>query len=155
MLLVLGATVWPTLYRYDKVSIGQNTLLIRMNRLTGSTEVFRGTRWVRGDSRPGKDPLPVDQVAKITGNAALGWSTFSGKIYNGSDWVLVELLVQVTARKKATPNATAGTVLWSRQFRIPDLYVPPLEVRSFSIDVTGAEEANDTEWSVVAAWGRR
>ena len=46
-------------------------------------------------------------------------------------------------------------ILWTRQFRIANLYVPPLEVRSFSIDVTGSEEAKDTAWTILSARGHR
>ena len=102
ILVLLASTVWPTLYRYEKVSIGPSTFPIRVNRFTGFTEVFRGIRWEpqEGSGRHVRtDPVPTDQLAKLTGNAGLtSWGTFSGKVYNGSDWVVRELVVSVWAR---------------------------------------------------------
>jgi hypothetical protein len=38
--LILGLTVWPTIYRYDHFQRGENTWLIRTNRITGTTQVL-------------------------------------------------------------------------------------------------------------------
>ncbi len=39
-----GIACWPTLYRYDYLTSGNTSIPIRVHRLTGETETFRG-RW--------------------------------------------------------------------------------------------------------------
>jgi hypothetical protein len=230
-IVTVGATVWPTLYRYDIVPMGNRTVLMRTYRLTGATEFLTDMRWTpafESGPRPEGHQVPPDQVALIDGNAALDYrqSTFSGTFYNGSNWTLREVTVKVTANKKLSaaqailygpdaaqdfwnkprpeqikqltalepelqdesaadwdtalaelhskaeqrgvftekgrggpskPPSPNGTklLLWSREFRIPDLDIPPLAARSFSIPVSGSRNADDSEWNIVAAKGNR
>lgn len=165
VLTLFAAAVWPTLYRYEKLTSSGHTYLVRVNRMTGFTEMLQGTRWVpeEGSRRPvATQPLPEAELKKISGNAQIDkiWETFKGRIYNGSEWTVSELTVTVTALKLGPPGKEGGSfrayvTAWTRNFRIPDLDVPPLEVREFSVKVTGAEEAAETEWKIVAARGHR
>ena len=165
-LTLFAATVWPTLYRFEKSTYSGNTYLVRVNRLSGFTELLLGTRWIPEESsrRPvATQPLPEAELKKISGNAQIDkiLRTFKGRIYNGSEWTVSELTVNVTALTLSPPPKKSGewvpvyATAWARKFRIPDLDVPPLEVREFSVKVTGAEEAAETEWKIIAARGHR
>jgi hypothetical protein len=44
--ILIGILFWPTLYRYEKITSQGETILVRINRLTGYTECFLGRRWV-------------------------------------------------------------------------------------------------------------
>ncbi len=38
--LVVAAWVWPTLYRYDKILVDQDSYLVRINRITGHADIL-------------------------------------------------------------------------------------------------------------------
>ena len=38
--LVVAAWVWPTLYRYDKILVDQDSYLVRINRVTGHADIL-------------------------------------------------------------------------------------------------------------------
>lgn len=40
LIMCAAVFVWPTRYRYDHVQIGRVTLPVRMDRITGRSEVF-------------------------------------------------------------------------------------------------------------------
>lgn len=188
LLAVLAAafvvTVWPTAYRYDKVQIGQRTLPMRVNRLTGDTEVFFGTRWVR--EKPSAQSvalisLPKDQVSLIELDAHLNrfLETVSGKIYNGSDYVVREVIVHLSvsrtsilipledlldssssssqkANKRIRFNdVPQQVILWSRKIKISDLYIPPLTVGEFSTKITRAEENTEVNATILSVLGHK
>jgi hypothetical protein len=44
-LLLWGVFVWPTAYRYDHYTADGTTRPIRMNRLTGMSQVWTPTGW--------------------------------------------------------------------------------------------------------------
>ena len=152
IMVLLALTVWPTLYRYEKLTAGQVTTLVRINRITGSTEEYRA---LSGEWRPVKRPaamrpLPSNELRKITSSSfpftQSGRPGVSGMIYNGSNWVVRELTIKVTARMKAAPNSKDGT--WTRLYRVPDLNIPPLGVKSFSIVVLDKENF-EWEWMAI------
>lgn len=39
-LTLFAAAVWPTLYRYEKLTSSGHTYLVRVNRMTGFTEML-------------------------------------------------------------------------------------------------------------------
>ena len=41
-LIICGIFFWPTLYRYDSMKDGKKTRLVRIHRVTGSTEILLG-----------------------------------------------------------------------------------------------------------------
>jgi hypothetical protein len=146
---VAGILFWPTLYRYDKMTVGGGTFPVRTNRVTGYTEFFRGGEWVpeRGSERARKGrPLPPQELLKLTGNANLGYGGFVGKIYNGSPWVVTRVVFRVVAKEKE------GSVRWSRALS-DNIAVQPLSTASFFISVTGDSEIGSFEWSIEDAEG--
>jgi hypothetical protein len=147
-LLTAGALFWPTLYHYDKVSSGGTTVPIRINRLTGYTEIFLGLKWTpeETDKKSTIQMLPGNEIIKITGNASLGSGSFSGEIYNGSDWVIKQLTFRVVAKEKD------GSVRWNRRFN-ESITIKPLSTNSFSIDVPGSEGVASHDWGIDGALG--
>ena len=39
-LLALAAFVWPTPYRYDKITVDRDTYLVRIHRITGHADIL-------------------------------------------------------------------------------------------------------------------
>jgi hypothetical protein len=143
-LLIGGIVFWPTLYRYDKMTIRGNSLQVRVNRLTGYTEYFALGKWVPEKGHENKregTSIPLEERLKITGNAALRYGTFSGKIYNGSSWTISK----VTFRVKAVE--TYGTTRWERQFN-ESIQIDPLTTSYFNITVTGDEGIGSFSWQI-------
>ena len=149
VLILCGILFWPTLYRYDKITIKRNTLPLRINRLTGYTECFLGSKWEPRNEQKNKIKsiqIPFEESFKITGNASLDRGTFSGKIYNGSDWNITKIKFRVKAIEKD------GKVRWDREF--VDLNnIAPFTTSSFFVSVTGDNEIGSFEWNINDVWG--
>ena len=65
VLVAAAAWVWPTLYRYDKILVDQDTYLVRIHRITGHADILvpeegwipAERRWDTGsDGSPGSGP---------------------------------------------------------------------------------------------------
>ena len=146
-LFAAGLVFWPILYRYDHLGSGSGTVPLRINRLTGHTQLFVGRRWVGESDSPKTKTIPASELSKVTGNAGLGGNGyFSGRIYNGSNYVLRELDISVTAKEKG------GSVRWTRTFRAT-LYIEPFSTGSIGFEVAGDNDIGGTEWSIVSAKG--
>ena len=96
---------------------------------------------------PPPELIPQEALNRITGNANLGFGTFSGVLYNGSHWVVTDIVFHVAALEDD------GQVRWERSFREP-FTLEPLTAQSFSVDVAG-ERGASARWSIVAAQGYR
>jgi hypothetical protein len=51
--------VWPTLYRYDKLTLGGNSLPVRTNRITGTGEIFHPGGYWQKRSAPEQPQQPT------------------------------------------------------------------------------------------------
>jgi hypothetical protein len=145
--VVLGVLVWPTPYRYERLR-GESgeTVLVRINRLTGQAEEYKDGRWVAAEPQRRPQPLPADELLKLSGNAGLtGQGSFSGKLYNGSSWTITKMTVRIVARGKRRE-------LWDRQFAT-SVYAPPLSTAPIFFSVTGDEDVVDFDWYIVGAEG--
>ena len=72
LLLAMGVLVWPTLYRYDRMSASDLDALVRINRATGKTEALYPSGWkVLGERnrQSGQDEkgLMPSEIAALTG----------------------------------------------------------------------------------------
>jgi hypothetical protein len=152
--LLIGILFYPTLYHYEK----HETSLLRINRVNGYTEVFTTNGWqsvekiqalqAQQDQDNKTFDLFLSDLAKITGNAALtGYGYFDGQIYNGTDVILREVEIEITAKK-------LKSVLWKRKYK-DTLYVKPLTSEKLIIPVTGDESGLSTEWIIVGAKGSK
>jgi hypothetical protein len=92
--------------------------------------------------------LPFAEVAKITGNAHLSNGYLFGDPYNGSDWDVTRVLVNVSVMEKD------GSVRWSRDFS-EATWITPLTTGRFAIKVTGPDEITRWTWKIKKAFGYR
>tara|TARA_Y100000310_G_C20256801_1_gene611730 strand:- start:64 stop:597 length:534 start_codon:yes stop_codon:yes gene_type:complete len=151
-ILLVGVLFWPTLYRYEKVTgVRGGSFPIKINRLTGYTEAFVGGKWepeVGQEEKKAIFPLPDIEKRKITGNASFGLyeSSFKGKIYNGTDWTIMKLIVKIVAKE------ADGSVRWDRNFE-ERTHILPLSTKSLYFSVTGAEGVASHQWSIEEAFG--
>jgi hypothetical protein len=148
VLLVLGVTVWPTIYRYDHMTDGKTTVPVRIHRLTGEAEFFNG-QWRRAP-RPPSD-VPSQVLAQVTGRAGFDRDRFRGTLYNGSDWHIEEVTIRITAKN------SWGGVEWVRDFRAflssgLSIGLSARSTSTFSIEI--GEVAQSVDWQVVGAKGR-
>jgi hypothetical protein len=147
-LFAWGIFFWPTLYRYDRITVGSASIPIRSHRITGATEVYRGTQWV--PEKNSDRPVPPEVLASLNGNADLSpsfvssGSTLSGDLYNGSSWQISEITIRLAA------VAADRSATWTRDFS-EELYLRPRSSAHFIIS-TGPASAPFT-WTVVAAKG--
>lgn len=87
---VLALTVWPSLYRYDRVTSQGSTYPIRTQRFSGKTErLYSGGGWV-DITRHSKDttqsiPVPSEEVDKLGGELSIKNREIGANIYNGTD----------------------------------------------------------------------
>ncbi len=148
-LIIAGVIFWPTLYRYDRITIRNNSLPLRINRLTGYTEHFVLGEWVPEKSQEKKNKnsgIPSEEIVKITGNASLSDGYFSGKLYNGSSWTISDITFRIIAKKKD------GTIKWNRDFN-KSIRIDPLTTSLFSITVIGDEGIDNFDWLITKAFG--
>jgi hypothetical protein len=153
LLLLLGGFVWPTLYRHENLQVGSRSYPVRINRLTGATEVFRGSSWVREQKRSTPRPLTVAELLAVTGRGHMtrlgpyGPATrFNGTIYNGTSLTLTERTVQLTLR------GVGGKPRWTRLFSTK-VSIPPLSSATFGFDA--GEEGHGIDWSFAEILGRQ
>jgi hypothetical protein len=91
--IICGILFWPTLYRYDSISDGKKKISIRINRITGTTEIFGKTvetlDWKKPFNPEDYDhpkALPTEEIAKLVGNKIFGGSV--GQFIHPLDYVL-------------------------------------------------------------------
>jgi hypothetical protein len=128
------------------MTIGSDNLPIRTNRLTGSTEVFLYGKWNAQNDQETKEKiktvLPLSEQVKVTGNASLnGYGSFVGRIYNGSNRTITDMIIRIIAKEKN------GSVRWDRRFKI-STYIGPLSTESIIFSVTGDEGVWSTDWNI-------
>jgi hypothetical protein len=143
--ILIGILFWPTLYRYDRMTLGRNTLPVRTHRVTGYTEYFLNGKWIPQEGQQSSKKskmLPLDERIKVTGNAGLnGDGSFSGKVYNGSSWTITDMIIRVIAKEKN------GSVRWDRKFKEAQV-IPALSTARIHITVTGDENVASFEWNI-------
>lgn len=147
--MIAGIIFWPTLYRYDKISLSGNSFPVRINRLTGYTEYFTLNKWVPAEGHKKKIKgikVPSEIRSEITGNASVGLGSFSGKIYNGSNWTITNITFRLRVKEKD------GNVRWDRKFN-KSIQITPLSTSSFSIPVMGDKGIDSFDWNIVEVIG--
>ena len=100
--------VWPTQFRYDHTNIQGRRLPVRINRFSGETKVLTEDGWVYPQSLKSKEQtvptlreldlgvlFKIEGRAGINSNASIGRATFNASLYNGSDWEINELTVEL------------------------------------------------------------
>lgn len=154
IILVIGGLVGWNQYlnknRYYLVG-ADKAIAYEIDRQTGKTWMIRGYKKKEHKESPkiqkALTVLDKDQLTKVTGNADLSSGTFSGKLYNGCDWVVDEVIFLVIAKEDD------GAVRWERKFRVEGLELKPLETNYFSVTVTGEKKIGSFNWGIVKALG--
>jgi hypothetical protein len=123
-----------------------------VDRQSGDTWILYKTRKTRHED-PAKHDGPLETVphserTKITGNSSLGYGRFSGKLYNGSEWVIKQVVFRVTAKE------ANGSVRWSRNFKA-QMRIEPLTAGTFEVAVTGDANVVSHTWDISEVWGCR
>ena len=93
--------------------------------------------------------LPVAALSRLTGHGGMGYSGFSGNIYNGnSDWSVTQVTIMLVAKGK---EKSAEEFLNAKEYNV-DVSVAPLTSSSlfFSADGPTSEEYS---WNIVKARG--
>jgi hypothetical protein len=146
---LVGFYIWASHNRYY-IMTGSQGVAYEVDRKTGESWMLYGARKIPqqggGESRQKEEELPYAEASKITGNAGLSYGLFSGKLYNGSGWVVTRVIVNISAKEKD------GTVRWSRDFS-EAVTIRPFTAGSFSITVTGEQGIKDAPWSIKNVFG--
>ena len=133
-LIICGVLFWPTLYRYDKTQ----SKLVRINRVTGYTEVLSGSSW---EPVAKKEPfnvndyihqlkvIPKEEIAKIEPKGNFdGKGRYNFKVYNGSDWTIKRIKLSIGL------NDGNGKKLWQRIYEIT-ADIQPFSIGYYSIEL--------------------
>src|ERR1035437_9155802 len=89
----LAYYVWPTRYRYDHLKLGQNEFPVRTDRLSGDTEVFYPSGWIKRESsvsQPDTDLAPWE-VATLQTTGQMEFDSVKVQVYNGSKYKVSEI----------------------------------------------------------------
>jgi hypothetical protein len=133
-MVICGVLFWPTLYRYDKTQ----SKLVRINRITGYTEVLSRSSWRPVERESNWQPvnldaflqaIPKEEIAKIEPKGDFdGKGRYNFKIYNGSDWTLERIKLSIGL------NDGNGKKLWHRIYEIT-ADIQPFSIGSCSIEI--------------------
>ncbi|MHB1157760.1 MAG: hypothetical protein ACYC26_13115 [Phycisphaerales bacterium] len=129
ILLVLGYFVWPTPYRYDHINLHGTVRPVRQSRFSGEAEILYLSGWRLAGNNDSKSiqsvELPVDEVAKLSGNAEFVGESLYCHIYNGSAYQINEVVVHITVRNPIDlldPRPEDSKTLVSRDYRLTNAY---------------------------------
>jgi hypothetical protein len=92
-LIVCGVLFWPTLYRYEKIG---GKLPVRINRLTGYTEILSISGWERKVSNKEIQEIPKEEIGKIETRGAFdGEGHYKFDVYNGTHWTIRKIKLSI------------------------------------------------------------
>ena len=141
LLIVTGALIayWIQLNNnryYISSPSSDKGIAYEIDRKTGQTWVLIGYKKAphEKDRKEGSQlsSLPQLEKIKIRTDASLNSGLFSGEVYNGSSWVVNEVVFHLVARNQD------GGVLWARDYK-SFIYLEPLTAKHFFVIVIGAE----------------
>ena len=117
-LVICGVLFWPTLYRYDKIG---GKLPVRINRLTGYTEILYKSGWERMVSDKETQSMPKDEIVKIETRGNFdGTEDYKLNIYNGTNWTIKRIKLSIGL------NDGNGKNIWRR------IYETTADIRPFA-----------------------
>jgi hypothetical protein len=104
-LILIGIIFWPTIYRFDSMTINGNIIPIKTNRLTGFTEHYVSGKWYSQNQKSRKgSTIPIAEREKITvkqefslkdfDSTDVDKNYFRAKIYNGSNWTITDITIR-------------------------------------------------------------
>ena len=147
--LLIGLYIWSSHHRYY-IMTGDRGIAYEVDRKTGQSWMLYGGEKIPheggAESRHKEQELPYSDAAKITGNAGLSYGLFSGRLYNGSDWVVTRVVINVSAKE------ADDTIRWSRDFS-EAVSIRPLSTESFSVIVAGGHGVTNAPWTIKKVFG--
>lgn len=115
--IICGVLFWPTLYRYDKLG---GKLPVRINRLTGYTEILYSSGWKSLNNKETK-PIPKEEIAKIETRGNFdGKGHYDFDLYNGSGWTIKKIKLVIELKDGN------GKKIWQR------IYETTADIKPFS-----------------------
>lgn len=123
-LIIFGILFWPTLYRYDKHG---GKWPIRINRITGYTEMLTGTQWTPVDEGQKAKIIPIEEKDKIIIKGDFdGKGNYEFNAYNGSNWTVKKIRLYIKAKD------IEDNIMWQRLYEV-FVNIPPFSKRSSSL----------------------
>jgi len=115
--ILFALLVWPTIYRYDHMDLGQGVSYpVRTNRVTGRAEVLYQDGWYapkKSTAPAAEQDLPQEQLVHLHGKATV---TPTGhlhlNVYNGSRFIVREVQIEFSLRNSENYE------LWDRSYRL-------------------------------------
>lgn len=171
IVVLFGVFIYPTMYKYDKMD---QKWPVRINRITGKTEVLNQAGWQALSSNTettdsidkGNTPentlqdkkLPATDLSQITGNLSPEYDnltnkySLAGQIYNGTDVDISDIVIEVVVMK------SDGSVDFTKKFRSTGAHplsfgFPSLQTTEYvKIDLDfKIDSSTKWSWSVVEA----
>ena len=152
--LAVGVLFWPTLYRYERFGSGDGSVPIRINRVTGRTQMFIG-EWVDSEtpaksaaaSRDASRMLDSVEISQLSGRGAVdAVGYFRADIYNGTSCTITKLYLSIA------PLDARDRVLYSRDFQHV-VFIDPLTTDDIILQSGGAGRITSTAWDIDSAQG--
>jgi hypothetical protein len=154
LVVVLGILFWPTLYRYDHLGAGDQSVPLRINRLTGHTQMFIGGDWYGPKNQAQRQVSPdtsrmLDSLEqyRISGHGAVNHvGFFKADIYNGTNCTVTQLFLTIA------PKDRQGRAQYRRSFQ-DVAFIQPLTTKGFILQVGNAGTVASTDWTIDSARG--
>lgn len=143
-LLIAGILFWPTLYRYEKINFGDKQsgqYLVRVNRLTGYTEILRGYNgWRAVRSKKVIKAMTLEEIAKIAVKGVFnGKGNYEFAVYNGSGWTIKRIKLSIRADAECKKN------LWQRVYET-SIHVPQFSMSTSFIKLIDETPGTPASW---------
>lgn len=147
------------LYTFDRVSERGQTVLVRVNRITGSATFYRAAdaeQPARQPVKPASSSLTSEDLGKLDGRARPGADgRFSGHLYNGTTWKVTSITIGIELK-----DASKKKTLWDHSYRV-SVSIPPLAVGTFAFDIldggtlyeVNVKDKDRWGWTMVEAKG--
>jgi len=154
-ILLFAWLIWPTPYYYDQIKMKDNVFPVRINRLTNAADVLYPTGWknLSNPQHSGRDnsTLETADLAKLEGKAYLDGSWIKARIYNGTEFTVSHIDVQLTV------TGLDSLSNFSRRYRLyPGLEGSgkPLSMTEYSANTGEYLYSHPKfEWQILAATG--
>lgn len=153
LIVVFAALVAYSLYLKNTqfyIISSSNQVAYEVDRKTGKTWKLSGdTKTEQIDFSSPKQqlkPIPDSELAKLTGSMKIYPSGISGSFYNGSDWVVRQIIFCITIKE------ANGSVRWSREY-IDNVNILPMTSGVSSFDITESNDFGDWTCRIIRALG--
>ena len=158
--IICGILFYPTLYKYEKIRVGQSEIVVKIHRLTGNTEYFLGGEWrLAGQQKEAtaetdtnlvnpEEKLPDSAMRRLKAKGGFSFpDLFSVDIYNGNEtWVVSKVIIQITIRNE-------DGKIRSRNKYEEETRIKPLQTESVAFKAIGPSKNEKYEFIIESAYG--